>query len=176
MPGNQIANIARALGMKVLVAERKGSEASATKTERTPFTETLQQSTVIMLTCPLTDETRGMIDAAEFGLMLPDALLINVARGQLVVDAALVAALENSQIAGASCDVFETEPASRDTSLLVREGPRLKNLILTPHMAWYCSSSIAKVRRLLQENIEAFWAGRPQNLVHYNSIDQEHRV
>jgi glycerate dehydrogenase len=158
--------------MKVLLAERKSLSGSAVHEGRTSFAETLQKATVIMLTCPLMDETRGMIDVAEFSLMGPETVVVNVSRGPVIAEEAFVKALKLEQIFGGATDVFVTEPATKANSALVREASRLPNLIMLPHVAWYCRSTVAKVRRIVQENVEAFWINKPQNLVIYKSESQ----
>jgi len=163
--GGRVANIARALGMSVLMAERKGLEGSSVREDRTPFSETLSSCTVLILTCPLTSSTRHMIGEPELRLMRKDSILINVARGPVVVEEALVKALKESWISGVGTDVFVTEPADKTNSALVREGASLPNLVMSPHLAWLAQSSIDKLKSTVAANIEAFAEGKPQNLV-----------
>src|SRR6185503_15963987 len=97
--GTAMARLGETVGMRVLISEHKG--AASIREWRSPFDEVLRQSDVISLHCPLTDETRDMFGLAEFEKMKPSALLINTARGGLVDDAALIAALRNGLIGGA---------------------------------------------------------------------------
>ncbi|WP_306463326.1 NAD(P)-dependent oxidoreductase, partial [Klebsiella pneumoniae] len=113
--GQATANLARALGMHVLLAERKGQVEC--RDGYTSFEQVLAQSDVLSLHCPLTDETRNIISEAELAQMNPNALLINTGRGGLVDEQALVDALKRRQIAGAGVDVFSAEPADMDNPL-----------------------------------------------------------
>jgi lactate dehydrogenase-like 2-hydroxyacid dehydrogenase len=151
--------------MNVLLAERKGIEGPNVRDGRTAFVETLKSCTVLMLTCPLTRATISMIDEPELRLMRQDAILINVTRGGIVVEEALIKALWGKWIAGAGTDVFLQEPAHEGNSILVREGADVPNLVMSPHIAWYAKSSIEKLRKTVQANIEAWFEGKPSNVV-----------
>ncbi len=153
--GQATANLARALGMHVLLAERKGQVEC--RDGYTPFEQVLAQSDVLSLHCPLTDETRNIISEAELAQMKPNALLINTGRGGLVDEQALVDALKRRQIAGAGVDVFSAEPADMDNPLIAnRDQP---NLLLTPHVAWVFDSSIQQLAAIFIDNISAFMRG-----------------
>ena len=119
-----------------------------------------------MVTCVLNASTRDMIGEEELQLVQKDAILVNVARGGIVNEKALVKALKNKWITGAAIDVFDEEPAGFDTPLVatVREDPSL-NLTLSPHVAWYATTSIERLQQIVPANIEAFVAGNPQNVV-----------
>jgi glycerate dehydrogenase len=117
-----------------------------------------------MITLPLTPSTHSLISTPEFALMRPDAILINVARGGIVDEDALVDALRENRIAGAAADVFSREPAGRE-NVLVREGGMGGRLVLSPHVAWFARSSIEKLRRTVVENIEAWVGGEVRNVV-----------
>jgi len=151
--------------MTVILAERKGVEPPNIRDGRTAFAEVLKSCTVLMLTCPLTRATISMIDEPELRLMRHDAILINVARGGIVVEEALVEALRKNWIAGAGTDVFVQEPAHVGNSALVRESRDVTNLVMSPHVAWYARSSIEKLRRTVQDNIQAWYEGKQLNLV-----------
>jgi glycerate dehydrogenase len=114
------------------------------------------------LHCPLTAETRNMIGAAELAQMRRHAILINTARGGLVDEAALVAALEAGTIAGAGVDVLTTEPPRHGNVLLDDRKP---NLIVTPHVAWASVEAMTALAEQLVGTIEAFAAGAPRNIV-----------
>ncbi|TVY47794.1 Glycerate dehydrogenase [Lachnellula occidentalis] len=161
--GKWIENIAKAMGMTVIIADRKGTPPNATRPGRTEFTQTLQRSDVLILCCPLDVSTRGMIGEAELKLMDSRSLLVNVARGGVVDEDALVKALRNSWISGAAVDVFASEPVTPSTSPLLADG--IPNITLSPHVAWYADSSIENLKVILNSNIESFVAGNPANLV-----------
>ncbi len=159
--GQATANLARALGMHVLLAERKGQVEC--RDGYTSFEQVLAQADVLSLHCPLTDETRNIISEAELAQMNPNALLINTGRGGLVDEQALVDALKRRQIAGAGVDVFSAEPADMDNPLIANRD--LPNLLLTPHVAWGSDSSIQQLATILIDNISAFMRGEAKNRV-----------
>ena len=157
--GHAVAGIGVAFGMNVLVAERPGSPL---RPGRTPLDSLLEKSHVISLHCPLTEETRNLIGGREFGLMRRDAILINTARGGIVDESALLAAVRTGRIAGAAVDVLSEEPPQSGNPLLQVSMP---NLLVTPHIAW---ASINARQRLIDEiagNIKAWLDGTPRNLV-----------
>ncbi|KAF2143969.1 uncharacterized protein K452DRAFT_296238 [Aplosporella prunicola CBS 121167] len=164
--GKRIALLAGALGMKVIVAGRKGEEAATE--DRVSFADVLQKATVLVLCCPRTPETVNLMSDPEFKAMRPDALLINVSRGGIVDEAALLTALKTEQIAGAAADVFLKEPgeAGRYASspLLGSEAQGL-NITVSPHVAWFGEKTMANYQRILRENIEGWVAGKEQNIV-----------
>ncbi|MGB1280452.1 MAG: NAD(P)-dependent oxidoreductase, partial [Vibrio cyclitrophicus] len=159
--GQATAALAKAIGMKVIFAERKGADSC--REGYLPLDTVLQQADAISLHCPLTEATRNLISERELAMMKPSAVLINAGRGGLVDEQALVEALVNHQIAGAGMDVFTQEPADKSNPLLANS--HLSNLLLTPHVAWGSDSSIQKLSDILMDNIEAFVEGKPQNLV-----------
>jgi glycerate dehydrogenase len=114
--GRATAELAKALGMNVVFAERKG--AAECRDGYVPFETVLKQADVISLHCPLSEETRNMVAEQEFAQMKPNTILINTGRGGLVDEIALVDALKKRQIAGAGVDVFTQEPADIDNPLL----------------------------------------------------------
>lgn len=162
-----MAALGRALGMAVLISERKGVPPSQTRPTRTSFSETLGRSTVLLITLPLTPDTTSLISTAELSAMRGDSILINVSRGGIVDETALVDALRAKRIAGAATDVFVTEPAGRE-NVLVREaeteGVRGR-LVLSPHVAWYARSSIEKLRATVAENVHSWARGEGTNIV-----------
>ncbi|WP_219908869.1 D-2-hydroxyacid dehydrogenase [Photobacterium leiognathi] len=159
--GQATAKLAKALGMKVLFADHKGT--SICRDGYTPFNDVLQQADILSLHCPLTPETQNLITRVELQKMKPNAILINTGRGGLVNEQDLVDALLHQDIAGAGCDVFTTEPPADDNPLL--QHAHLPNLLLTPHVAWGSDSSITTLVDQLIENIKCFCNGKPQNLV-----------
>lgn len=158
--GNGVRKIAEAFGMKVLVAEHKN--ASTVRDGYAVFDTVLKEADVISLHIPLTPETRHLISTREFGLMKSSALLINTARGNLVDEIALIQALKSGRIAGAGFDVLAVEPPREGNPLLDLDLP---NFILTPHVAWSSRNAMQIMADQLVDNIEAFVAGTPSNLV-----------
>ncbi|MBI5751968.1 MAG: D-2-hydroxyacid dehydrogenase [Hydrogenophilales bacterium] len=158
--GKAVQKLAEAFGMRVLVAEHKG--AGAVREGYTDFDTVIAQSDVITLHSPLNEATRHMISTREFELMKRSAILINTARGNLVDEAALEAALVSGRIAGAGFDVLGVEPPRGGNRLL---DLRLPNFILTPHVAWSSRQAMQILADQLVDNIEAFVAGSPRNVV-----------
>ncbi len=117
-------------------------------------------SDVISLYCPLTPETAGLVNAKRLTLMTPTAFLVNTARGGLVVEADLAAALDAGAIAGAGLDVLSTESPPADNPLL-----RARNCIITPHVAWATRNARAGLIEIAAANLRCFAAGTPQNVV-----------
>ena len=154
--GKSVARRAEALGMKVLAFDVFPQPGLV------DLETVLKDSDVITLHTPLTPETRGMIGAKEFGMMRRDAILINTARGGLVDEKALAAALKEGIIAGAGFDVLTSEPPKNGNVLLEIDQP---NFILTPHVAWASQEAMQILADQLIDNIEAFVAGNPQNVV-----------
>jgi glycerate dehydrogenase len=157
--GRKVASIARAFGMEVVVTTRSPVDDG---TRALALDELLRTSDVVSLHLPLDDNTRNMIGAKELASMKRNALLINTARGGLVDEAALAQALTGGVIGGAGFDVLTSEPPQADNALLQL---RLPQLILTPHTAWASAGAMQKLADMLIENIEAYAAGTPMNLV-----------
>ena len=158
--GHGMRKLAEAFGMRVMVAEHKG--AATVRDGYTAFVEVLRAADVISLHTPLAAETRHLIAAREFGLMKSTAILINTARGNLVDEAALIEALKTQRIAGAGFDVLAVEPPREGNPLLALNLP---NFILTPHVAWSGREAMQTLADQLVDNIEAFIAGKPNNVV-----------
>ncbi|CZR64338.1 related to D-lactate dehydrogenase [Phialocephala subalpina] len=163
--GGRVANICKALNMKVQFSERKSVSASEVREGRVSFDECIKTSTAFFLTLPLSPETLNMISTEELTNMRSDALIVNVARGGIVNEEALVEALKSRKILGAATDVYVEEPAGLKNSPLVRAANEWSKdtsmsgrLVLSPHLAWWAKSSIQKLRTTVASNIEA-WAG-----------------
>ncbi len=156
--GATVARIARAFGMNVLAHRR------------TPVTDEgvipadldtlFRESDVLTLHCPLTPETRHLVNAGRLAQMKPSALLINTARGPLIDEPALAAALAAGRIAGAALDVLSTEPPKPDNPLL-----RARNCLITPHIAWATREARARLLAEAAENLRAWLRGAPRNVV-----------
>ena len=155
----EVARVADAFGMKVLVAQRPGIPA---QTGRVPLVELLPQVDVLTLHCPLTDNTRNLIGEKELTLMKPDALLINTARGGIVDEQALAVALRGGEIGAAAVDVLSLEPPRDGNPLL---DPTLPNLIVTPHTAWASRECRQRLVVEVAQNILAFAKGLERNRV-----------
>ncbi|MGY0617185.1 D-2-hydroxyacid dehydrogenase [Vibrio sp. FJH11] len=157
--GQATAQLAQALGMTVLFAERKG--ATNCRPGYIPFEDVLKQSDAISLHCPLNEHTRNLIGQAELQQMKPTAVLINTGRGGLVDESAVVDALKNGEISAAGFDVFTQEPADETNPLIANMS--MPNLLLTPHVAWGSDSAIQRLVEILIENINAFERGERVN-------------
>lgn len=157
--GRGVARLGEAFGMAVQVAQRPGGEPHP---GRLPLPELLARVDVLSIHTPLTEATQNLIGAAELGLMKPDALLINTARGGIVDEWALAEALRAGRLGGAGVDVLTQEPPLADHPLL---DPAIPNLILTPHVAWASREARQRLVEEIGRNIEAFYAGEPRNRV-----------
>lgn len=159
--GQGVARLAQAFGMHTLFAAHKNVQGLGPL--YTPFDEVLETSDVITLHCPLLPATRNMIAAAEFAKMKKRPLLINCARGGLVNEADLVAALDRGQIAGIGFDCLTSEPPTPDNPLLrILDRP---NVIVTPHVAWASDEAMQTVWDQVVLHLENFYAGQPSNQV-----------
>jgi glycerate dehydrogenase len=159
--GQTVARMARGLGMEILIAGRSGGAGPA---DRVPLERVLREADIITLHCPLTSETKNLINRQTLSLMKPTAFLINTARGGLVDEPALIAALRGKQIAGAALDVITQEPPLDDHPI-IQATKELENLIVTPHTAWSTREARRRLLEVVAENIAAFFAGVPRNLV-----------
>lgn len=153
--GRAAGALAAALGMQLLLAERKGERP---RSGRMAFEEVIARADVISVHCPLAPATRGLIDRAVLRAMKPQALLINTARGGIVVEQDLADALRQGVIAGAAVDTLSQEPPPPDHVLLAADIP---NLIVTPHNAWASRTARQAALDQLAEVVAAFAAGRP---------------
>lgn len=157
--GHAVARVAECFGMTVLLAQRPGG---AAQEGRVPLAELLARADVLSLHCPLTEQTRNLIGAAELAQMKPGAILINTARGGIVDEAALAAALRSGHLGGAGVDVLTREPPVAGNPLLA---PDIPNLILTPHVAWASREARQRMLDELVQNIRAYLDGQERNRV-----------
>jgi glycerate dehydrogenase len=155
-----VARIGRAFGMQILAHRRSGSGAIDEGGRYTDLDTLFRESDVVSLHCPLTPETKEMVNAERLARMKPTAFLINTARGGLVNEADLAAALDAGTIAGAGLDVLTVEPPPASNPLL-----SAKNCIITPHIAWATRNARRRLLDVTATNIRAFLAGKPQNVV-----------
>lgn len=156
--GKRVARIAEALGAEVLVSSR--SEHPDCPYPMVSPRELFQRSDILSLHCPLTEETAKLINAESLALMKKGAVLINTARGGLVDEAALAAALGSGALAGACLDTVAEEPMLADNPLL-----GAKNCLITPHIGWVPHETRARLLGVAAENLRAYLAGKPQNVV-----------
>jgi glycerate dehydrogenase len=161
--GRAVARIARGFGMEILVAARPGDPAPISP-DRIPLQRLLSEADVVSLHCPLTAETRNLINDRSLALMKPTAFLLNTARGALIDEAALIAALRAKRIAAAALDVITKEPPPPDHAI-IRAAQELDNLIVTPHTAWSAREARERLLDEVAANIAAFLAGEPRNIV-----------
>lgn len=157
--GRRVGELASAVGVRVLYAERRGR---APRDGYHDFDEVLARSDAVSLHCPLDADTHGLMGAAQFARMRPGALLINSARGALVDEAALCAALAGGRLGGAALDVLAAEPPGAGHPLWALGHP---NLIVTPHVGWAAQDGVQGLARGILQNLEAFRRGQPANRV-----------
>jgi glycerate dehydrogenase len=158
--GRRVGELAHAFGMSVCAYDPyPGAAPPYGPFEWKGIDEVFALADVVSLHSPQTEENRGMVDARLLGLMKPEAILINTARGGLVKEADLAAALNSGRIAGAGVDVVSEEPIRPDNPLL---GAR--NCLITPHIAWATLAARRRLMRTTADNIAAFIAGSPINL------------
>ena len=156
--GKRMGDMARAFGMDVLVCGRR--PVRDTDVEQVPFEELLRRSDVVSMHCPLNADSEGMMNAEAFAKMKKGAIFINTARGGLVDEHALRAALDSGHLMGAGVDVLQVEPMAEDCPLL-----GAPNCIITPHIAWAGVETRRRLMGIVAENIRCFLAGKPINRV-----------
>ena len=158
--GRAVARIAAAFDMKVLATKSDDRTGHDGEVELVTMETLFREADVISLHCPLTPKTQGLINAERLAQMKPGALLINTGRGPLIVESDLAAALNVGRIAGAGLDVLSTEPPPAGNPLLTA-----KNCLITPHLAWATREARARLIKMAAENVRAFLAGTPRNVV-----------
>lgn len=157
--GREVIKIARALDMDILVYKRTpGTDEDGIR--YVDLETVLRNSDYVSLHCPLTPETRHIINKETLSMMKPSAFLINTSRGALVDEPALIDALKTGVIAGAALDVQETEPPAADNPLYTMD-----NVILTPHMGWKGLETRQRLVSILAGNIKSYLDGTPVNVV-----------
>ena len=158
--GQSVARIAQAFGMNVIAARRTWALPPPEGVTPVPLADVLSQADVVSLHCPLTDDTRMLINAESLATMKPGAYLINTARGPLVDEAALAEALNTGRIAGAGLDVLSVEPPKPGNPLFTA-----KNCFITPHVAWASRAARTRLIALCAENVKHWAAGQAVNVV-----------
>ena len=158
--GQNVGRIAKALGMNVIAFNRSRSAEGAEIAEYVELDELLHRADVISLHCPLFPETRGIINCETISKMKDGVIIINNSRGPLVVEQDLADALNSGKVYAAGLDVVSSEPISADNPLL-----KAKICLITPHISWAPKESRQRIMDCTVENIRAFQAGKPQNVV-----------
>jgi glycerate dehydrogenase len=162
--GGAVARIGAGFGLRIVQAAVPGSPPRA-GAPRVPLAEALQAADVVTLHCPLTDATRGMVDARFLAALPPGAILINTARGGLVDEPALVAALAAGRLGGVGLDVLSVEPPPADHPLTDPRAPWAGRLAVTPHIGWGTVEARRRLTDEVTENLAAFLRGERRNRV-----------
>ncbi|MRT24965.1 D-2-hydroxyacid dehydrogenase [Enterobacteriaceae bacterium RIT697] len=158
--GGAVARLAKGLGMRVLFGERPGQ--SVTREGYTAFNETLRSCDVLTLHCPLTPETREIINRRTLSQMKPGAMIINTARGPLINEEDLADALISGRIGGAALDVLCKEPPAKNNKLISLPH---SNLIITPHIAWASETGVNNLIKGINYNLAGYFGGKVKNSV-----------
>ena len=158
--GTAVARVGRAFGMPILANRRRGTGTIAEGGTFVDLDRLFGESDVVSLHCPLTADTAHLVNATRLAQMKPTAYLINTARGGLVQEADLAAALNAGHLAGAGLDVLSVEPPPADNPLLTA-----KHCVITPHIAWATQAARRRLISISAANIAAFLTGAPQHVV-----------
>ena len=158
--GRRVAEIALAFGMKVKAVTSKSQEQLPAGIEKADLQTLLSSADVLSLHCPLTANTRHLINADTLRLMKPTAILINTGRGPLIDDQAVANALQEGLLGAFCADVLTTEPPSCNNPLLSQP-----NAFITPHIAWASTEARTRLLQIAIANVRAFASGKPQNTV-----------
>ncbi len=154
--GRAVAEIGRAFGMNVFIYTRTKPKDFPAAYRLVSFAEILTNSDFLTLHCPLTPQTKNLIDASALASMKKTAYLINTSRGGVIEEQALADALRSGQIAGAGIDVLASEPMKKDHPYFTAP-----NCILTPHVAWASAEARQRLLEIVYQNLEAFLKGNP---------------
>lgn len=158
--GSRVAQIALAFGMKVKAFTSKSADLLPDGIQKTDMQELISTSDILSMHCPLTDDTRHLINADTLRLMKKTAIVINTGRGPLVDDQAVADALEQKRITAYCADVLTEEPPRADNPLLKQQ-----NAYITPHIAWATIEARVRLVQVATDNVRAFLKGTPQNTV-----------
>lgn len=158
--GEAVARIARAFGMDVYAYTSRTADSLPQDIKKVNLEELFRECDIVSLHCPLTAQTRQIINSESLSYMKPSAILINTGRGHLVNEQDLAEALNNGNIAAYGADVLCVEPAIPTNPLLTA-----KNVYLTPHIAWASTEARKRLMDICTENIKAFINGTPQNVI-----------
>ncbi len=159
--GQKVGDVATAFGMQIIGNSRHWSDQSHRPNFKwAEVPELLQKSDVVTIHCPLSPETKGLINKESLKSMKSSAFLLNTSRGPIIVDEDLADALNNDVIAGAGIDVLSVEPPPKDNPLFTA-----KNCIITPHIAWATKEARSRLMETTIDNLSAFLNGNPVNVV-----------
>ena len=158
--GRSVAGVAVAFGCRVLVHTRTPPPEAPPGVQFVDLPTLFRDSDVVSLHCPLTPQTRHLVNRERLALMKPSAYLLNCGRGPLVDEAALAEALNTGRLAGAGLDVLETEPPAPDHPLLTA-----RDCVITPHLGWATRAARERLLATVVENVRAFLSGRPRHVV-----------
>jgi glycerate dehydrogenase len=158
--GQAVAKLAEAFGMKVITSVSSSGKRREPNVAVVDLDYLFSESDVVTLHCPLTPETKHLVNVSRLARMKPTSFLLNTSRGPLVDEAALANSLNSERIAGAAVDVLSVEPPPADNPLLTA-----KNCLITPHIAWATRAARARLLKTGVDNVRAFLEGKPQNVV-----------
>ncbi len=159
--GEKVGDLATAFGMNLMGNRRHPTDQAHRKNFRwASVNEILESADVVSIHCPLSPETKGLINKESLKRMKKSAFLLNTSRGPIIVENDLAEALNKEMIAGAGIDVLSVEPPPPDNPLL-----KAKNCIITPHIAWATKEARIRLMNTATENLKAFLAGKPVNVV-----------
>lgn len=158
--GKKVGALAKCLGMKVLAAGSRPTEEGRAIGEYVDLDTLYRESDVVSLHCPLFPENREMINKSAIAKMKDGAILLNTARGALIVEQDVADALNSGKLAAAGLDVAAVEPIPASSPLL-----GAKNCLITPHIAWATKEARQRLMNIAVQNLEAFLAGKPENVV-----------
>lgn len=159
--GGRVAQLVHAFGAKVIAYNGFSKKADTELIKYMPMKDMMEQADIVSLHCPVTEQSKGIINAETISYMKPTAILVNEARGPVVDSQALADALNSGKIAGAGIDVFEKEPPLDTTHPLLHA----KNTIVTPHVAFATQESMQKRAVIVFDNIDAYVAGKQKNII-----------
>lgn len=166
--GKRLETFCNALGMKVLISDRKNGPVIRHDTNnredkpavRTPFEEVIRSAIVLFLSCTFDEGSCNMIDAPELSAMRPEMIIINVSRGGAMRTSAVVQALQEKRISGAGVDAYDQEPAStEDDSRFLAENTKDLNLTFSPHTGYFSTKTILTMKSMVQDHISHFISG-----------------
>lgn len=158
--GRRVADVLRGFGLRLCAVTSKRREALPADVEKITLEEAFSTCDIVSLNCPLTPENRGFVDRSLLERARPGLILINTARGRLVVEQDVADALREGRLRAYCCDVLSQEPPAADNPIL-----SAPNAYVTPHIAWATAEARQRIIRILVDNIRAFLRGEPQNVV-----------
>lgn len=158
--GSKVAEIAKAFGMKVLVFTSKSQDDLPQGMEKAPLDRVFAESDIVSLHCPLTPDTKEIINRSSIKRFKHGAILINTCRGPLVNEADVAEALVSGQLGAYASDVMTQEPPQADCPLF-----KCSNAFLTPHLAWGSIDARERLMLIAEENVKSFLNNKPQNIV-----------